>query len=228
MAAGNLLEKLGGQDVWVRRAWAVGLVAVGVVTLMAIKSVAARRLSRFAAKTVSRADDVLAEMLARTSLLFPLGISIFVVLAAVPLAPQLERLARGLGFVLCLLQTGIWGSIALRGVIEHRFGSGSAGQTDAARAGVARMAGFGARILMWSVLALVALAIWVSMSAPWSPVSVSAGWRWNSQRRTFSGIFSHRFRSSWTSRSSPVISSSLETSWGPSSRSESRQRGSEA
>jgi small-conductance mechanosensitive channel len=153
-----LLQKLGGQEAWVRRAWAVALVTIGVITLMAIKRVAARRLSRFAAKTVSRVDDVLAEMVARTSLLFPLAISIFVVLAAVPLAPQLERLGRGLAMVLCLLQTGVWGSIALRGVIEHRFVPGDDGQMDAARAGVARMAGFGGRVLMWSVLALVALA----------------------------------------------------------------------
>lgn len=154
----SLLQGLGGQDAWVRGAWALALVAVAVITLMAIKKVAARRLSRFAAKTVSRVDDVLAEMVARTSLLFPLAISIFVVLAAVPLALHLQRLARGLAFVLCLLQAGVWGSIALREVIERRFVSSGDGPTDAPRAGVARMAGFGGRVLMWSVLTLVALA----------------------------------------------------------------------
>lgn len=151
-------EGLGSQQVWVRRCIAIGLVALGVVALIAIKSLVARRLTRFAANTPNRLDDVLAEMVTRTSLLFPLAISLFVVSSVVPLAPQLAHLARSLALVLCLIQSGVWGSIALREVIERKFVGGPDGRADATRAGVARMAAFGGRVLIWSILTLVALA----------------------------------------------------------------------
>ncbi|HVY25727.1 MAG TPA: mechanosensitive ion channel family protein [Polyangiaceae bacterium] len=154
----QLLQKFGAREVWLRRGMALVLVVLVLVVLKAVQSLLARRLARFAAKTTSRIDDVLAEMVARTSWLFPLAVSVFVVLGVLPLAPQVERLARGCAIVLFLLQAGIWGSIALRGVIEHQFVAGPDGQGDASRAGVARMAAFAGRVLIWSLLTLVALA----------------------------------------------------------------------
>ncbi|MDF3064999.1 MAG: mechanosensitive ion channel protein MscS [Polyangiaceae bacterium] len=153
-----LLRSIGGADVWLRRALALALVAVLVVILSAIKSRLARRLTRFAAASPGRVDDVLAEMANRTSGVFTLAVAMLLALLFVPLAPPVERLARVVALLMCLLQAGIWGSIALRGLVERRFVAVSGGQTDAGRAGVARMAAFGGRVLIWSILVLVALA----------------------------------------------------------------------
>jgi small-conductance mechanosensitive channel len=158
MSLHDVLQKLGGADVWMRRGSALALVVLLALVLSVVKSRLARRLTRFAARTPSGVDDVVAEMLTRTSRLFPLAISIFVALAVVPLAPPVDRLARVAAMLLCLLQAGVWGSIALRGVIERRFAANGGAPADTARAGVARLAAFGGRVLIWSLLVLVALA----------------------------------------------------------------------
>ena len=153
-----LFDRLFTEQVWVRRAVALGLVVVCALALSALRSLLARRLSRSASAGTNRLDDVLAEMAKRTSMVFALGLSILMVLNLIPLSPKVERFARGVGVVLCLIQAGVWSSIALRAIIERKIASGSDGQADPARAGVARMAVFGARVVAWSVLILVALS----------------------------------------------------------------------
>lgn len=158
MSVSEALRMVGGVDVWVRRGLALALVAAVSLLLMAMRGRLARRLTRYAASTPGRVDDLLAEIVRRTLAIFPIAISIFLVIAILPLSPQVERFARGLAIILSLLQIGVWGSIAVRAIIERQFAAESTDPSDTARAGVARMAAFGARVLLWSVLTLVALA----------------------------------------------------------------------
>jgi small-conductance mechanosensitive channel len=68
-----------------------------------------------------------------------------------------ERIARGVALISCLMQAGIWGSRALRGLVERHFAGAVDQAEDLTRQTVAKMLGLAARVILWTVLVLVAL-----------------------------------------------------------------------
>jgi small-conductance mechanosensitive channel len=153
----NDLAGYGLDGVWVNWAIALAIVLLGGLALATFKAVLYRRLARLAPLTENRFDDVLLDLVGRTTKLFMLALPALGALAVTVLPPGVERIGRGVALVICLVQAGIWGSRALRGLVDQHF-SGAVGQPiDPTRQMVAKMLGLAARVILWTVLILVAL-----------------------------------------------------------------------
>jgi small-conductance mechanosensitive channel len=156
MNFGEWFGKFGGHG-WFNYVLALAATAIGVLVITAFKSTLHRRLSGFAARTDNHFDDTLAEMLSRTSRAFSVAVAAIVAVTAIELGPNLERIVRAVALLVCLFQAGVWGSIALLALIEHRVAPPGDAEGDRGRVAVARMAALAARVLLWSFLLLVAL-----------------------------------------------------------------------
>lgn len=142
---------------WFRWGVAIVVVAAGAATLAAVRSFLHRRLVRAAPLTENRLDDLLADLVGRTRLPFLAALPTLITCSILDLPESVERVARGLALLLCLIQAGAWGSTALREIVERRFAAATGAAEDPARRTVARMAALGARVAMWIVLLLLAL-----------------------------------------------------------------------
>jgi small-conductance mechanosensitive channel len=142
---------------WFRWALALAIVAIGTLVLATVKAVVHRRLARVAPRTDNRVDDVLADLVGRTSTLFPIALSTLAAVALVDLGPAAERAGQGAALVVCLVQAGVWGARALREVVERRFAVGAGAEEDPTRRTVGRMVALGARVGLWVLVVLVAL-----------------------------------------------------------------------
>jgi small-conductance mechanosensitive channel len=142
---------------WLRLSAALAVLAIGTLVLATVRAVLHRRLLRLAPLTANRLDDVAADLVGRTSLAFLLAVPALAALSIAELPAGVERVGRGLALGICLAQAGVWGSRALRELIERRFGQPTGEVTDPARSMVAKMLALGARLALWIVVVLVAL-----------------------------------------------------------------------
>jgi small-conductance mechanosensitive channel len=142
---------------WFRWTFALAIVVAGTGVFLTAKAIAVRRIARSAPLTATGVDDLILEMLSRTAWPFSLAISALVAFAVVDLPAGVERVGRGLAFVVCLFQVGRWGSIAIRGVLERPPATVGGAVDDPARRTIARMGALAARTLLWAALVLVAL-----------------------------------------------------------------------
>jgi small-conductance mechanosensitive channel len=136
---------------------AVAVVALGTTALVIVKPLLLRRLTRLSARTENRVDDLLVDMVGRTSWLFLVALSTLAATALLTLPAAAERFLRGAALVICLVQGGIWGSRALREVVERRFATVSGDDADPSRRTVGRMLALAARVGLWALVLLVAL-----------------------------------------------------------------------
>ncbi len=142
------------QSRWARWGLVLVLTAVGTLLLRLIRSVAERRLARFAATTANQLDDLLVGLVGRTQGLFLLALSLWGALATVELRPRVERMLH-VGIVLAVLvQVGSWGAAALRGFIDLRLRRSSDDPASRTGAGVLVVAG---QALVWAAVFLFAL-----------------------------------------------------------------------
>jgi small-conductance mechanosensitive channel len=142
---------------WFRWAAAAAVLLLGTAVLRLVKAVVHRRLLRLAPRTENRIDDVLADLVGSTSLLFMMAVATLLAVAVVPLSATVQRLGRGGALVICLFQAGVWGSRALRAAVERRFAATTADGEDPTRRTVGRMLALGARVGLWVLVLLVAL-----------------------------------------------------------------------
>jgi small-conductance mechanosensitive channel len=136
---------------------ALTIVAVGTILLSTTKAIVHRRLARMAPLTENPVDDVMADLVGRTSVLFMASVSALVAMAVVDVTPAIARIGRGAALIVCLVQAGVWGSRALRAVVERRFASAAGQDDDPTRRTVGQMLALGARVGLWALLLLVAL-----------------------------------------------------------------------
>lgn len=129
------------------------LVMVGVRLTLKLVLVRVQALSR---RTRTDADDLVVDLLARTKVLFVLLVGVWA--ASVPLAlnPMLERWIRAILVVGLLLQAGFWITAGINYALE-RYRRRQL-ELDPGGATAVGALGFIARLLLWTVVVLTALA----------------------------------------------------------------------
>ena len=139
------------------QAWIVALL-LGVLTLGVLKQllrVATKHVSRLAERTATEWDDLVAQVLGRTKLLFLTGTAAFVGTLVLTLPTGVVHLVNGLVVIVLLIQGGIW----ISGIITFliiRYTKQQMG-ADAASVTTMNALGFVGRLLLWTVILLLAL-----------------------------------------------------------------------
>src|SRR5688572_5311154 len=138
------------------RDWIMALaIAVAILLVLAlIKRIVVSRVSRLAARTETQVDDFFVEMVRRTRwllVLFPV-----LSLAAVSLdVPRLREHLRTAAILAFLLQLALWALVAINFWLEsHRK---RRTESDAASITMIRAFGFMGKVVLWSVILLLAL-----------------------------------------------------------------------
>lgn len=142
---------------WVPWAGALGIVVGGTLFLAAVRALIHRRLSARAPLTPNRIDDLLADLVRRTSLFSLMSLATLAAVSVVVLPSNVARIARDAASVVCLIQAGVWASRTVREVIERRFDTTAGGGGKREDQPVIRMATLAIRLALWAILILVAL-----------------------------------------------------------------------
>lgn len=133
---------------------AIGAALLSIVVLYAARKIVRRRLGAVAARTATRADDILIEVLAGTRFLAVLVVAIFVGGHFIELHPKVERIVQHGVMVALLLQAAIWVQRAIVAWIRYSL---EARRDDAAVATTLSVIGFIAKVALWSVALLMVL-----------------------------------------------------------------------
>lgn len=139
------------------RTWAiaVGTALVSLIVLLLIKRIAVSRLSRLAARTTTDIDDLFVDLLKRTRPLFLLAMSLSIGAQTLTVTDQVQNALRIFTVLVLLLQGAIWGN----GLIA--FGITRTAQKrlteDAAGATTLTALGFVSKLVLWSIVLLLAL-----------------------------------------------------------------------
>jgi len=119
------------------------------------KHIAGRRLTALAALTETQVDDVLANALSKTRSLFLFVAGLFIASQFLHLPEHPQSIIHNLFIIALLIQAGIWiGEITLSTLEQHRQ---RALKKNPAAATTINAMSFLSRILIWSVVLLVAL-----------------------------------------------------------------------
>lgn len=137
--------------------WAValGVVLVVFALLQLVRWLVVKNLVRLAARTRNHWDDVLADILRRTTLLFLLFVSLYAGSRALVLAPGVEYGARVIGVLVMALQVALWGNVLITATIRRQMSERVA--EDAAAATTINALGFIGRLVLYTVILLLAL-----------------------------------------------------------------------
>ena len=147
--------------------WAVAAAAT-VLTFVGLeggKGFVSRRLARLAGRTDNEVDDIAVLMLRATKAITLAVVALYVGALFVAVPPQADRLVALALTVLLTIQGGLWGNVVISAWLAKRFGpglavgdvAGEAGQAMTVRGTGYGALGFIARLILWSVLLLMAL-----------------------------------------------------------------------
>jgi small-conductance mechanosensitive channel len=137
--------------------WAIAGAAllVSYLLLRLAKGIAGRRLAALSARTETQWDDAIAEAINRTRSLFLFVAGIFIASQFLQLPERTQSLIHNLFIITLLIQAGIWiGVVTLSALEQQRQ---RALKKNPAAATTINALGFLSRILIWSVVLLVAL-----------------------------------------------------------------------
>jgi len=157
-----LVTEFQGNPVW---RW---LVAVGILLFVGfvfriILRVTVRRLRAIVIKTPGRFDDLLVDLLQKTRFLFIFVISMYAAAMILTLPSWAENTLRGISIVAVLFQAGYWGNAFvefwIRRSVKRRLAD------DAATATTMSALGFVAKMAIWTIVILVALDIYIDVTA---------------------------------------------------------------
>jgi small-conductance mechanosensitive channel len=144
-------------EAWFPWLVAAAIVVGGTVALSALRALIYSRLSKRAARTPGKLDDLLAELTGRTSHLFLMALAILAAVTWVELPPRVERVGRGLATLVCLVQVGLWTSRIIRELVDRRMESATSQGGVREHQAVVRLLTLGMRLVLWAILVLVAL-----------------------------------------------------------------------
>jgi small-conductance mechanosensitive channel len=134
---------------------AIGSVVLAVVVLRALQGIARRRLARLAARTRTRWDDYLVEMIANTKMLFWLFGGILIASFVLELPESVYSAIRNTFLIALLVQSGIWVGVLINCVLhDYREKTLEKNPADVTTLGLIALAG---RIIVWSVVVLLIL-----------------------------------------------------------------------
>ena len=137
--------------------WAIGAGVATIVLLVleGVKAFLIRQLTRLSDRTVNEWDDLVVAILRKTRFFFLLALAVIAGAQLVELSERVRDIIRALTFLATLLQIGFWGTAG----IEVGLGRYSTKrmEEDAAEATTVRFVGFLLRLVLWVLIALVAL-----------------------------------------------------------------------
>ncbi len=136
--------------------WAItiGATALLFVIFLMASRILVRKLKKLAEKTDTKVDDLLAEVLSRTSTLTLFVMSAVIGSNALVLRPAMESALQQTLWLAMLLQVGLWGNGAVSFWLERSIQDDSGVPTTTA---TMTAIGFVARLALWSIVVLVGL-----------------------------------------------------------------------
>jgi small-conductance mechanosensitive channel len=137
--------------------WAIAAgVGVGIVlVLRVVAAVAASRLKKLAAVTETDIDDLIAELLDRTKVLFVLIVAVWAGSLTLTLSPVAQSRIRAVLILGLLFQAGVWATSLLNYFLVQY--SKQAREEDPTVATAMGAVGFLLRVAVWAITVLVAL-----------------------------------------------------------------------
>jgi small-conductance mechanosensitive channel len=141
------------------RQWSIALaIALALFcTLLLARGVVAKRLGAVAERTTTVFDDVVVALDRRTRLYFLVALAVMVASRFLTLSATVDRyIATGFTVVL-LMQLGVWGTTVV-GSWAGRLVERRSANADAVSASTIRALSVAAKILLWTVLVIMALA----------------------------------------------------------------------
>ena len=138
--------------------WLIALAVVIIVlsVLSFLKSLLARRLGQLAEKTVTPMDDLLVDVIPRTKFLFLLVVALYLGSLLVSLPALLTAVIEKVVILALLAQGAIWGTSLISFWIT-RYKEKSIVEEDSASATAFTALGLVFRLLLWTVILLLAL-----------------------------------------------------------------------
>jgi small-conductance mechanosensitive channel len=134
---------------------AAGIAAVVFVVLQVIQRVAVRKLSKVAAKTDNKIDDLVVSMIRQTKLIILLMTSIYIASFAVSLKPSVSAFLQKAIVLTLILQGGLWAgagiTFGMKQTISKRM------EQDASSTTTLTLLGFVAQLILWVVVFLLIL-----------------------------------------------------------------------
>ncbi len=153
------LEKIWEQIFWGNsvRDWAAALIAMIVffLVLRIVKSLVVRRLETFAEKTHTEIDDFILAVLKSTRTFFFAGMSLYLGSRFLELSETADKAWQNFAIIAALLQIALWGTSLIASGVKYYTKQRLA--QDAASATTITALGFLGRIVLWSIITLLAL-----------------------------------------------------------------------
>ncbi len=139
------------------QAWliALAITAVTFLALRVVERVIVARLKKLTARTKTRWDDLVVHSLQNTKLLFLFVVAVLAGSTAVTLPSRVDGILRSVTVIALLVQAGIWASSAL--VFWLKLYREREMKEDAAAVTTMNALGFVGRIILWSLVLLLAL-----------------------------------------------------------------------
>ncbi len=134
---------------------AAAVILVVVVILIFLRRVAHRRLVAFANRTVTKVDDLVADLLGRTRFWFLTAVSLYAGSLALTLPPVANRVISTIAVLALLIQVGIWATALVTFWISRSVKRTL--EEDAATATSLAALGFIIKLVLWAVVLLLAL-----------------------------------------------------------------------
>ncbi|MGD2054861.1 MAG: mechanosensitive ion channel family protein [Gammaproteobacteria bacterium] len=136
-------------------ALAITVLVLGFILLRLARRVATNRLASLASRTDTKWDDIIVEAIKHTRPLFMLMVSIFLASMFLQLPERALSIIHVALIIFLLVQLGIWLTVITISMVEHYSKQTLA--TNPAAATTMNAVGFISRIVIWSVITLVAL-----------------------------------------------------------------------
>lgn len=138
-------------------AWlgALAMAVVAVVGLHVLMGLAIRRLARRAEATRTEVDDLAVDLLRRTRFPFLLALAVYAGSFALDLAPGPSRALGVAAVIAILVQIALWGNLLIAFAIARYVKT--AKDQDPAAATTVTAFGFIARLMLWTIIVLLAL-----------------------------------------------------------------------
>ena len=135
--------------------FAITVFLIGFILLQLAKRLTASRLAALASKTDTQWDDIVVGAIKQTKTLFMLVVSIFLGSILLQLPDRVLSILQVTFIIFLLIQLGIWLTVITISMVEH-YSKRTLAKNPAA-ATTMNAVGFISRIVIWSVIILVAL-----------------------------------------------------------------------
>jgi small-conductance mechanosensitive channel len=126
------------------------------VVLSIVRRLILRYIERLAGRTRTHVDDVFAHVLARTKVFFVAFLSLYAGSRVLVLPPGIQFAIKVVGVTIVCFQLGLWGNSLIEGTVRRHIEK--TGEDRPATATTVTALGFLGRLILWTVLLLLALA----------------------------------------------------------------------